>query len=76
MLAYLRGDTDGLASILDDVGPDVMPFVVGMAAQAKALADMTEGLALWQRYLDVTVAKSADLAVDPDAQGRIARGQV
>lgn len=76
LLAFLRGDSPALASLLEDIDGDVMPFAVGMASHARVLAQQLDGLDVWQRYLTVTAATSADLALDPDAAGRITRGEI
>ena len=76
LLAFLRGDQLALASLLEDVDGDVMPFAVSMASHSKVLAELSGGLDVWQRYLTLTAARSADLAGDPDAAGRIQRGDI
>lgn len=76
LLAYIRGDEHALLLILEDVGDDVMPFAIGLASHAKTIAEMRSALPLLERYLRGTVTVSADLAADPDAQGRIDRGEI
>ena len=75
-LAFLRGDSLGMASILEDVADDAMPFAIGLACHTRTLADMTASRVLLERHLVTAVRRSADLAVDPDAQDRIERGQI
>lgn len=76
MLAFLRGDDHAVLSLLEDASSDVTPFAIGLASHAKTIAEMTNGLPHMERYLQATVAVSADLATDPDAQGRLDRGEI